>query len=166
MTRTISLILLLFFISSCGYKPTSTYTKEILGESIYAEVEISLEDPENSVIIKDAVNEAIVSQFHSIATNKKDATSKLYLVLKSVSFIPIEYDKNGYVTAYKTYVLLQSRYVDRENKNHTITTSGNYDFPIESNSLISDTKRFEAIKFASAKALDELRSKIAIRRIK
>ncbi len=158
-------MLLCFFIISCGYKPTSIYTKESLGESIYAEVEISLEDPENSVIIKDAVNQAIVSQFHSIASKKKDASSKLYLVLKSVSFIPIEYDKNGYVTAYKTYVSLQSKYIDKENKKHTIDTSGNYDFPIESNSLISDTKRFEAIKFASEKALDELRSKIAIRRI-
>ena len=164
--RYFSLILLSFLICSCGYKPTSIYTKEVLGESIYAEVEISLEDPENSVIIKDAVNEAIASQFHSITSRKKNATAKLYLVLNSVSFVPIEYDKNGYVTAYKTYVSLQSRYIDKENNRHTINTSGNYDFPIESNSLISDTKRFEAIKFASQKALDELRSKIAIRRIK
>lgn len=166
MKRILSLILIAAFFLSCGYKPTSIYTKEILGEKIYAEVEISLEDPENSIIIKDAVNEAIVSQFHSISTSKQDASSQLYLVLNSVSFVPIQYDENGYAIAYKTYVSLKSRYIDKNKEQHIISTSGNYDFPIRSNSLISDTKRFEAIKFASQKALDELRSKIAVRTIK
>jgi hypothetical protein len=155
----------LIFIS-CGYKPTSIYTKQILGDKLYTEVKISLKDPENSVLIKDAINEAVVSQFRSKISSKKDANSKLYITLNTVKFMPIQYDKNGYVIAYKTYVGLKSEYVDINGNRSSLNSKGDYDFPIESNSLISDTKRFEAIKFASQKALDELQSLIAIKAIK
>ncbi|MCH9814012.1 MAG: hypothetical protein K0U47_08740 [Epsilonproteobacteria bacterium] len=151
---------------SCGYKPTSHYTQQVLGEKVYTEVTISLEDPENSVLIKDAVNEAIVNQFHADIVPKDQADSKLYVTLKSVSFVPIQYDKNGYVIAYKTYVGMRTDYIDIHNKRRVINTNGDFDFPIESNSIISDGKRFEAIRFASEKAFDSLRSKIAIGAIK
>ena len=160
------LILVVILFTSCGYKPTSIYTKEILGDKIYAEVEISLEDPENSVLIKDALNEAIVSQFRSRIVSKNVADSKFYINLNSVSFVPIQYDKNGYVIAYKTHVGIKTHYIDKENRAYDIYTKGNYDFPIESSSIISDTKRFEAIKFASQKALDAVRSQISIRSFK
>ncbi|HIP59241.1 MAG TPA: hypothetical protein EYH01_02295 [Campylobacterales bacterium] len=164
--RVATLVFILFLFASCGYKPTSLYTKEVLGDKIYAEVAISLEDPENSVLIKDALNEAIVSQFRSRIVSLEKADSKFYINLNSVSFVPIQYDKNGYVIAYKTHVGLKTKYIDKEYKTHVITTKGDYDFPIESTSLISDTKRFAAIKFASQKALDAVRSQIAIRSIK
>jgi hypothetical protein len=155
--------LIAFVFISCGYKPTSIYTKEALGDKIYAEVTISLKDPENSVLIKDALNEAIVSQLRSQIVSKEEADSKFYINLSSVSFVPIQYDKNGYVIAYKTHVGLKTKYVDIDNNTHEIYTKGDYDFPIESSSLISDTKRFEAVKFASQKALDAVRSQIAMR---
>lgn len=164
--RVVITFLSIFLLAACGYKPTSHYIKEVLGEKIYAEVAISLEDPENSVLIKDAVNEAIVTQLHANTAAKEEADAKFFVTLKSVSFVPIQYDKNGYVIAYKTYVGMQTKYIDIHHKNHSIYTKGDYDFPIESNSLISDTKRFEAIKFASEKALDAMRSKIAIGAIK
>lgn len=157
-----ALFLLLLIWSGCGYKPTSLYTKEVLGDKIYTEVAISLEDPENTVLIKDAINEAVVSKFQAKLADIDQADSKLYISLSRVSFVPIQYDKNGYVIAYKTYVGLTTRYVDRKNKSHKIYTTGDYDFPIEANSLISDTKRFDAIKNAGEKALDAIRSKIAI----
>ncbi len=159
-------VILLFTFISCGYKPSSIYTKEVLGEKIYAEVEISLEDPENSVLIKDALNEAIVSHLRSYIVPEEEATSKFYITLNSVRFTPIQYDKNGYVIAYKTYVGLKTKYVDINGNKQDIFTKGDYDFPIKSSSLISDAKRFEAIKFASQKALDLVRSQIAIRSIK
>ncbi len=155
----------LFFIS-CGYKPTALYTKKVLGDKIYTEVAISMRDPENSVLIKDAVNEAVVNQFHSHLSSKERADSEFYLSLSSVSFTPIKYDKNGYIVAYKTYIRLKTKYIDKNGDIHLIDTVGDYDFPIESNSLISDTKRFEAIKLASQKALDALRSKIAVKGIR
>jgi len=166
MRRYALLLYIIFIFTSCGYKPTSIYTKEVLGEKIYTEVVISLKDPENSVLIKDAVNEAVVSQLRSKIVSEDEADSKFYITLKSVSFVPIQYDKNGYVIAYKTFVDIVTKYVDKDNKTRKIVTKGDYDFPIESSSLISDTKRFEAIKFASQKALDEVRSIISVGRIK
>jgi len=157
------LVFVLFF-NGCGYKPTYIYTKKVLGDDIYVDVDISLKDPQNSVLITDAVNEAVISKFRSnLVRDKKRASAQLYISLKKVKFKPIQYDKNGYVIAYKTYVSLKTRYIDKKNKSKTITTSGNYDFSIEANSIISDNKRFEAIKFAALKAIDELISKISIK---
>ena len=157
-------LLILVFFSGCGYKPTYIYTKKVLGDDIYVDVDISLKDPQNSVLITDAINEAVISKFRSNLTrDKKSASSKLYLSLSSVSFKPIQYDENGYVIAYKTYVTLKTKYIDRYKRSKTLTTSGTYDFNIEANSIISDNKRFEAIKFAALKAIDELISKISIK---
>ena len=80
--------------------------------------------------------------------------------------MPIQYDKNGYVIAYKTYVDLLTQYRDRAGHRGAITSRGDYDFAIESNSVISDTKRFEAIKNASYKAIDEFISKLSVKGIK
>jgi len=158
------LVAILLIFGGCGYKPTYIYTKKVLGDDIYVDVDISLQDPQNSVLITDAVNEAVISKFRSnLVRDKNRASAKLFISLKSVKFRPIQYDKNGYVVAYKTYVSLKTRYIDRKNKTRMIKTSGNYDFSIEANSIISDNKRFEAIKFAALKAIDELISKISIK---
>ena len=89
----------------------------------------------------------------------------MYVKLNNISFVPIQYDKNGYVLAYKSYVTLETTYYDKKAHKRVITTKGDYDFSIKSNSVISDTKRFEAIKFASSKAIDEFISKVSIQGI-
>ncbi len=160
LIRAFILVIILSFYG-CGYKPVSSYSKEALGESIYVNVESSLADPENTVLIKDAINDVLVSRFHAKLTDKKNAKVKLYLKLNKVIFEPIQYDQNGFVIAYNTHIELITRYESLKGKK-TIITTGEYAFPIESNSVISDTKRFEAIKNASKKAVDEFISKIAV----
>ncbi len=157
---------LLFVTIGCGYKPTLLYTQEVLGDRIYAEVETSLEDPENSVLIKDALREAVLNRFRSKLVSKDLATSTIYMKLNKVTFMPIQYDRNGYVVAYKTYVELKTRFRDRSGGEKTILSTGDYDFTIESNSVISDTKRFEAIRLASSKAIDHFISKLSIQGIR
>ncbi len=154
--------ILIFF--GCGYKPSSYYTKQIIGDKIYTKVYVDVKDPENSVLIKDAINEAIVTKFKSsIANNVADANSEFLVKFKSKSFEPIAYDKDGYVVSYKAKVSLKITYIDKFGKRDSFDVMGTYDFPIEANSVISDTKRFEAIKFASYKAISEFISKIAIK---
>lgn len=165
MRHLLLLPLILFFVS-CGYKPTMIYSKEVLGDNIYVEVKTSLKDPENTVLIRDALNEAVIKRFRSRIVPRKNASSQLVMSLKRVTFLPIQYDKNGYVIAYKTYVDLLTRYRDRAGHRGVITSRGDYDFAIESNSVISDTKRFEAIKNASYKAIDEFISKLSVKGIK
>ena len=167
LKRFIGIILILSTIIGCGYKPSSYYTKKILGDKIYAEVYIDIKDPENSVLIKDAINEAIVSKFKSKIVDRKDLANTLFYVkFKSKSFIPIAYNKDGYVVAYKTKVLLHITYIDKRGKKDSFNVRGTYDFPIEANSVISDAKRFEAIKFASFKAISEFVSRISVKGIK
>jgi len=155
---------MLFLISGCGYKPTAYYAKQALGNKIYAEVTMSRQDPRNSVIIQDAVNEAIVSRFSAKLVSKEEADSVLKVKINSTSFSPTIYDLYGYVIAYKATVVLAFEYEDKLNgKVQKITTSGEYDFMITTNSIISDSSRFEAIKSAANDALDEFVSKMAIK---
>lgn len=157
---TLALMLLLV---GCGYKPTSYYAREALGNKIYAEVSIRRQDPQNSVLIKDAVNEAIVSRFGAKLTTKEQADTMLHVAIDSISLSPTVYDKYGYVTAYKTTVVLSIKYEGADKKVQHLNASGEYDFSIQANSIISDTRRFEAIRYASLDAIDEFVSKIAIK---
>ena len=156
-------LLIIAFISGCGYKPSSYYAKQALGNKIYAEVTISRQDPRNSVLIKDAVNEAIVSRFSGKLVSKEQADSVLHVKIQSISFSPTVYDTYGYVIAYKTTVVLAMTYENDAKKVEKLTATGEYDFSITANSVISDTNRFEAIRYASSDALDEFVSKIAIK---
>lgn len=157
-------LLIIAFISGCGYKPSSYYAKSALGDKIYAEVTISRQDPRNSVLIKDAVNEAIVSRFSGKLVSKEQADSVLHVRIQSISFSPTVYDTYGYVIAYKTTVVLAMTYENDAKKVEKLTATGEYDFSIDKkDSVISDTNRFEAIRYASSDALDEFVSKIAIK---
>ena len=160
--RQLFFLLTLFFFVGCGYKPSSFYTKRVLGENIHVDTKISRQDPKNSVVVKDAVNEAVVGRFGDKLSDKKSADTNLVVSIGSVSFTPTVYDKDGYVIAYKTRVTLNASFKTQDNVTKRFSTVGEYDFPIEANSVISDTKRFEAIKSASADAINEIISKISI----
>jgi len=156
-------LLMVALISGCGYKPSSYYAKQALGTKLYAEVTISRQDPKNSVLIKDAVNEAIVSRFSGKLVEKEQADSVLHVKIQSISFSPTVYDTYGYVIAYKTTVVLAMDYEDENKKVEKLTATGEYDFSITANSVISDTSRFDAIRYSASDALDEFVSKIAIK---
>lgn len=168
----IGFFLIIVFITACGYKPTAHYAREVLGERIHVDVTISRKDPKNSVLIKDAVNESVITRLGAKLSPKKTATSELYVKIGSTSFSPILYNRSGYVTAYKAKVALSIKYVTKDGKSESFSTSGEYDFPIAenldgtTNSVISDSKRFEAIKLASLDALNEFVSRIAIKGMK
>lgn len=156
-------LLAVAFISGCGYKPSSYYAKQALGSKMYAEVTISRQDPRNSVLIKDAVNEAIVSRFGGKLVSREQADTVLHVKIQSISFSPTVYDTYGYVIAYKTTVVLAMEYENEAKKVEKLTATGEYDFSITANSVISDNSRFDAIRYASSDALDEFVSKIAIK---
>jgi hypothetical protein len=159
----ISLIFLLFTLFfGCGYKPSSIYTKEILGKGVFVDIFIDNKEPENAVLIKDAINEAVVNRMRSRVVSSKEASSKLYVKLKSISFIPIQYNRDGYIVRYRVKTKLSIDYSLSNSKSGNMEVFGDYDFIIEPNSSISDAKRFEAIKISSYKALDDFVSRIAI----
>jgi hypothetical protein len=154
MKKLLTLTVAMLLLTSCGYKPSSHYTKKIVGENVYTEVEVSLSDPENAVLIKDALNRALYRRLKSKATRKRDADSSIYVAYDNIRFVPLQYNKNGYVVHYQAYITLGFTFIKGEvtEKRQIV---GRYEFPIRPSAIISNDLRFKAIEQGSIKALDQ-----------
>lgn len=151
---------LLFLMIGCGYSPASHYARNIVGESVSTEVVISMEDPQNTVIIKDAVDTAMITKFRTALVSKSNSQTHLKFTILSVGFSPLRYDANGYVTTYRTTVSMGVERVSKTSQGR-YAVSGVYDFNIEPNAIISDQARFEAIRQSSQKAIDVFIAQVA-----
>lgn len=156
------LLIVPFLFIACGYKPSSYYAKQQLKGSIFVNLIINLQDPRNAVIIKDAMHEIIVHRLDSnIVFDRKLADTILDLKLASVKMQELQYDESGYNKLYRAIVKIEVKY-KKENETKSFDVSGDYEFSIGDGSTITDTKRFEAIKNAASKALEEVISKLAV----
>ncbi len=159
-------IALIFVLTSCGYKPSSHYAKEQLSGKIFVDLVIDLKDPRNAVLIKDAMNELIVHRLDSkMVYDRSLADTIMKVKLNSVSMQELQYDSQGYNKLYKAVVGILVDYKN-EKGNGSFSVSGDYDFSIDNGTTITDTKRFEAIKNAASKALEEIISKLAVQSFK
>lgn len=159
-TFLVVLILLLSF-EGCGYKPSATYARAVLGAKVSVDVDVNAADPENTVIIKDAVLQALITRFKVVTTERKFSVTHLDVRLNSVGETAIEYDVNGYVIGKRiTTNLGVIRHTKGVKKSYNVT--GTFDFRIEANAIVSDTDRFKAIKAASLKAIDVLIIQLAV----
>ena len=148
------------FLSGCGYLPSSKFAREVVGDKVSTQVVISGTDPQNSVLIKDAVDTAVIKSFQTSLTDKDHSTTHLVIMLKNVTYTPLEYDTNGYITGYRTVVYLQITSThDAVVKQYDV--SGNYDFSIEPNAIISDQIRYEAIQNGATKAISSFVAKVS-----
>ena len=145
---------LLLIFTACGYKPSAHFTPKVIGEKVYTEVDVSLSDPENSVLIKDALNRALYSRLKSLATTKAEAESRIFVSYESIKFRPLQYDKNGYVVQYQAYIRLKFRF-EKGNQQEERLIMGRYEFPIRPSAIISNDLRFKAIERGSIHALDQ-----------
>jgi hypothetical protein len=147
-------------LAGCGYQPSSHYAKSVVGESVSTEVVIRMEDPQNTVIIKDAVDTAVITKFRTALVPKNQAQTHLKISIGSVSFRPLRYDVNGYVVTYRTIVVMSINRIS-DGKSASYTTKGSHDFEIEPNAIISDQARFEAIRQGAQKGIDSFVAQVA-----
>ena len=77
-----------------------------------------------------------------------------------MSFVPLQYDINGYVILYRAKITLKITKTDKESSK-VYTANGTYDFAIEPNAVVSDQARFEAINFGAQKAIDSFVAQVA-----
>lgn len=146
------LLVLILSLSSCGYKPSAKYVRDVTGETISTNITISAHDPENTVIIKDAIDSAIIEVFHASLTTRKLSQTHLNIGLRNPTYTPLQYDNNGYVISYRANIVLKiTRYNNKRKKKYI--TRGNYDFSIDANSVITDQQRFDAVRFSATKAI-------------
>lgn len=147
-------------MSGCGYHPAAHYAKAVVGEKVSTEVVISMEDPQNTVIIRDAVDMAVITKFRASLSPKSESVTHLKIMIASIGFSPLRYDTNGYVITYRTTVKM---HMDRTSGGKTkgYDTLGMYDFDIEPNAIISDQARFEAIRQSAQKGIDAFIAQVA-----
>lgn len=155
MQRVLLLVLLLFIFVGCGYKPLAHAAKQKFGKNVSSEIVISMQDPENSVDIKDALDEAVLKVFHLNLVEESKAKTHLKIDLKSIYITPITYDINGFISRYQIKVTLMVELnkigEDGERRSKIFHTTG---YHILKSEIISDVERYNAINKASEKALD------------
>ena len=172
MLRSLNLVLITFVLSTlfagCGYRPASHYAKKEISGKVYVNLEVELSDPKNSVLIKDALNELLVHKLNAqLVYTEEEADTLMNISLGSVSLSEQSYGDDGYAKLYQATVSIYVDYQKKDQKKRSLSVSGRYDFSIDDgSSTISETKRFEAIKTASTKALDEVISKLAVQTFK
>ena len=155
-----------FGVGGCGYKPSSHYTRQILGKRVYATVSVFIEEPENSTIIEDALKEALKTRLNVSFSDKHNASSTINLSLKTLKFRPLQTDENGYVSIYRAEIVLRAKHTYSKNgapKTSYYNLEGFYEFPVKPSASISLMQKFDAIKFSALKALDSLIPKLALK---
>jgi hypothetical protein len=135
----------------------------MIGEKVYTQVEVSLSDPENAILIKDALNRALYRRLKGHSSSKKEADSSITVRYKSIKFIPLQYDNNGYIVYYQAHITLGFIFEKGKIKKEEHLVVGRYEFPIRPSAIISNDLRFKAIEQGSIKALDEFISYLAIK---
>jgi hypothetical protein len=149
----IYIFVIMLLVHGCGYIPSAKYSRAVVGENISTSVVISAIDPENTVIIKDAVDSAIIEVFHASLVSKENSNTHLVLSLGNPSYSAIQYDSDGFIIAYRTRISLSILRNTEGEDTKSYSASGTYDFSVTANAIISDKQRFDAIKFSSVKAI-------------
>jgi hypothetical protein len=165
MFKSLGLIILISLFGGCGYKPSSYYVKEVVGSKIYASVKILIEEPENSVLIEDALKEALKTRLNVSFAKEQNSDSEIEVSLKNLYFRPLQ-SKDGYVVLYRTEITLKAKHIYMVGSLQKVSyydLEGFYEFPVRSNASISVAIKFDAIKFAALKALDTLIPKLALK---
>lgn len=147
-------LLIFIVLTACGYKPSAQYAAKFIGEKVFTQVDVSLSDPENAVLTKDALNMALQTRLKRKVTRQKHADSSIFVHYKAIRFVPLQYDKNGYVVYYQAHINLvftfkKAKLFEKRN------VVGLFEFPIRPSAIISNDLRFKAIEQGSLKALDE-----------
>jgi hypothetical protein len=147
-----AILLNVTLLSGCGYTPSSKFARQVVGESVSTQVIISAVDPQNTVLIKDAIDSAVIQSFQNSLTDKAHATTNLKITLSGVTYTPTQYDSNGYIIGYRAVIKLRIT-SEHEGIVKQYNVTGNYDFSIEANAIISDQLRFNAIQNGATKAI-------------
>jgi hypothetical protein len=152
LKRVLLLFLFLVVISGCGYTPSAKFSRDTLGEKISTSVIISAEDPQNTVVIKDAVDRAVIEVFQASLVSKELSDTHLVLKMGIPKYSPIVYDENGFVISYRMSVVLNIvKHSNGSSKSYN--TKGFYDFSVAPNAIVTDQDRFDAIGFGAQRAI-------------
>ena len=158
-------IILGLTFTACGYRPSVTYAKQEMRGNVFVRLNVSLEDPRNSVLVKDAVTKILIQKLGSnMVDNEREADVIMDLAISKVTLKTLQYDRDGYNKLYRANVVIDVKYFrkDNDNKIKTFSVDGEHDFAIDKGTSINDSHRFTAITKASDKAVTEILSRMAV----
>ena len=147
-------IIILFYLISCSYTPIAKYKQNIIKNKIYTEIDISISEPKNSVLLKDALNDIMFRYFNNSTLEQNSTFNFIKVTYKSINFRPTSYDKNGYTLSYRAEIELNFKSTINNDKIEK-DINGNYDFFISSDQLLSNDIKYKAIKYSSEDALNK-----------
>lgn len=153
-----------FSMVACGYKPSSYYAKQEMEGNVFVKLNVSLEDPKNSVLVKDAINKLLIQKLGSKLVNDENISDVMMNVqINSVTIQTLQYDSSGYNKLYRALIVIKINYFRKDDGiKKSFTVDGEYNFSVDDGTTITESKRFDAISNAADKALNEVLSKIAV----
>ena len=154
-------IIVLFMMTGCGYKPSSQYIKNVFDDTVYVNVTVSPAEPENAAYVKDALHRMIITRFGGQVVPKAQAESVISASYEGTSFTPIGYDSNGYITRYRANVRVKF-VIATKKKRFSRSISSKVEENISASSTLSSSLRIEAIRVGMAKALDQFLAYVAM----
>jgi len=155
------LIITAVVISGCGYKPAARYGRDLLPDPVYVDVRLSGVEPQTGVYLKDEILRLLRTRFHErVALHKEEAVSQIIVPSYDISYSPLTYDNNGYVTRYRvTTKVTLNLMTPKEKLTKKITATE--DVSIQPGSLTSSAAREYAIRVAIRKAMDQFLAYVA-----
>lgn len=153
-------IITVLLIVACGYRPMAYYANKELGNSVFVELKVNLENPEDSIVIKDIVNEAITSRFHSLIASKQNADTILEVSVIGIKDSIIATDTKGFATFYRVFVDISYSF-KKLDKSISYTNNEYYDYAaVTQNPIATYSNRSNAIQEAAKQSIDKFVSKI------
>ena len=163
-TRNTLLIIIALFFTSCGYKPSSRYIKNVISDTVYVEVAIDGAEPENAPFVKDEMNRLVYTRFKGKIVPKNQAQSQIRISYNGSTFTPLAYE-DGYVIRYRANIKVRFDMLTKKGRmKKNISTI--FESDIQASSLTSSTLRTEAIRKGLEKALDEFLAYVSARSVR
>ena len=154
-------IIALFVMGGCGYKPSSHYIKNVFDDTVYVDVIVSRAEPENAAYVKDALHRMIIARFGGKVVPKAQAESVIIASYDGTTFTPIGYDSNGYIVRYSANVRVKFS-IKTTKGVFQRSISARVEENISASSTLSSSLRIEAIRVGMAKALDQFLAYVAL----
>ncbi|RDU62612.1 hypothetical protein CQA53_09245 [Helicobacter didelphidarum] len=162
VSRTLGVWCLIYIIClyGCGYKPMAYFANKALGDKVYVQLKVNLENPEESVKIKDAVNEAIIARFHSRVVSENEADGVLEVNVQQIKDTAIATNAQGFTTFYRVYVNIKYT-LEHNGKTSSFSNQGYYDYAASLNSPSTTyNNRSIAIVEAAKQSIDKFVSQV------
>jgi hypothetical protein len=162
MIKLLLVILGLWGLSGCGYKPSVHYIKNVFTDAVYVEVEVDAIEPENAPFIKDELHRLIYTRFGGRVVSKAEATSEISVNYRGSSYFPLAYE-DGYVTRYRVDVRVNFTMKTKSGEVLTKSIRSRVESDIQASSITSSALRVEAVRQGLAKALDEFLAYVSVK---